>query len=116
MSEDKTRFDQDIELAKINVASQYKTQNYFTMVAFILAAFLAFLLLYYQGTTVHDSLGYFAGLSIIAGLFMVLVYFSQIRPFDRYMRYLNDAIKEIENGHRIGDLRDVIKAKKQSDT
>jgi len=111
VNESKNEFDKDIELAKINVASQYKTGNYLTMVAFILAAFLAFLVLYYQGTTNHTSFWYYVGLLIITGMFIVLTYFSQIRPFDRYMRYLDKAFKEIEKGNGLGDLRDVIKAK-----
>jgi hypothetical protein len=106
------KFDKDIELAKINVASQYKTGNYLTMVGFILAAFFGFLALYYQSTSVHEGFGYFAGLSILTGLFIALLYSLEMRPFLHYMGYLNDAIKQIEIGQAVGDLNNVIKGKR----
>jgi len=37
-----------------------------------------------------------------------------MRPFSRYMGYLNDAIKETEIKRSIGDLNDVIKGKRNS--
>jgi hypothetical protein len=105
--------DKDVELTKINVASQFKTGQYLTLVAAYIAAEVAIMVVWFESNTTRFGWLFDGVLAVIVALIGIPLYVTVYRPLSNYMGYLNYAIKQIESGKGVGDLDDVVKAKRR---
>jgi hypothetical protein len=105
--------DKDVGLTKINVASQFKTGQYLTLVAAYIAAEVAIMVVWFESNTTRFGWLFDGVLAVIVALIGIPLYVTVYRPLSNYMGYLNYAIKQIESGKGVGDLDDVIKAKRR---
>lgn len=89
----------DIDLLKINLAADYRLGMLVAMTGAYFALIVGLFVAWYQKYP-DNLLGYY----LIAGVFGSLLITQELRPYQRWLKQVDEWLKRIENYQRIGDI------------